>query len=175
MSFLLDEIDHLIIECLQQNSWLSNREIGALIHRSASSVYVRVQRLRKNNIIRKSTILIDQERIGLCMVFYLRIKLKEHTFEAVKRFEMAVSSLDEVTSFASITGQYDYLLKVCVPDISSYYLFLQTKVGQISNLSDIYTETILSQIKHSVDYPVSALKFRNKRTGAENVCPQRPV
>ena len=154
MLYPLDRIDQSIINCLHENSQLTNRDIARIIGRSPSSVFDRIKRLRENNIISRYTILIAHEKICNCFISYLHIKLVEHNHMALQAFEHQICSFQEVVNCANVTGYYDYILKICVSDISAYHYFVQVKIGQVSNISDLRTDTVLSELKMCVGYPI---------------------
>ncbi|EDM36879.1 transcriptional regulator, AsnC/Lrp family protein [Pedobacter sp. BAL39] len=159
MPFYLDNIDYQILLQLQKNAQLTNKELGLRLKRSSSSIFDRIKRMQQLRIIKGYTIVIDHEQIGTCLISHIHIKLKEHTYPSLKSFEEAIHSFPEVLECANITGQYDYMLKVCVADMRSYHNFLRHKLGQLTNLSAIHTDTVLSESKHDIGYPVANLKL----------------
>lgn len=162
MSIYLDTIDVELLRLMQGDAKLTNKEIGYLLSRSPSAIFDRIKRLQYEEVIQGSTILIDHDKISSSFISYTHVQLKNHSNESLRIFEMEISDFEEVTECANITGNFDYMLKVIVPDMRTYHDFLRNKLGKIANLATVQTNTVLSESKASCVYPLSHLKLNYK-------------
>ncbi len=56
---------------------------------------------------------------------YCQVSLAKQTFDISEAFNAAIRNLPEVMECNLISGNYDYMLKVVVPDMESYHTFHQ--------------------------------------------------
>jgi DNA-binding Lrp family transcriptional regulator len=72
----------------------------------------------------------------------------------LKKFEAAMSKLDEVMECYHVAGTYDYLLKVVVNDMNRYQDFLTNKLAAIENIANVNSLFVMTEIKHSTAYVI---------------------
>ena len=73
----IDEIDARILEILQKDSTVSIKDIADKVGLSATPTYERIRQLEERGIILKYVALIDREKIGMNLLVYCNIVLKE--------------------------------------------------------------------------------------------------
>lgn len=157
MQIYLDPIDIGILSLMQQNAKLTNKEIGSILRRSPSAIFDRIKRLQNEEVIQGYTVIIDHEKISRSLISHTHIQLKNHSYESQRAFEKEISGYKEVLECANVTGKFDYMLKVVVPDMRSYHDFVRHKLGNIPNLATIQTSTVLSESKRAIGYPIESL------------------
>ena len=150
----IDEIDAAILEVLQQDSTVSIKDIAAKVGLSATPTYERIKQLEERGVIRKYVALVDREKIGINLLVYCNIVLKEQSKKALVDFEKAVSKIPEVLELISISGTYDYMLKIAATDINAYNDFIMNKLANIPNIGQYHSSIVLSEAKRETAYPV---------------------
>lgn len=120
MSILLDQINRRILELIQRDGSLSQREISEKVNLSPNACWNRMQNLRRGGVIVGQTVRLDRKKLGLGLVVFVMIKTRNHSGEWLEMFRKHVSDIPEVIDFYRIGGDYDYLLKVVTQDINSY-------------------------------------------------------
>ena len=93
----LDDIDIRILQELQQNSRLTNKELAARIHLSTTPTFERHRRLEREGYIKMYTAIIDADRIDRSFAVYCNISFKQINREVADEFREIVSSWEEVT------------------------------------------------------------------------------
>ena len=94
-------------------------------------------------------VVLDPEKVGLNVTVFVRIKIREHTSEWVKRFAAAIRSIAEIAECHRMGGDVDYMLKVIVADIAGYdrvYKQLITKVPGLGEVSALFS---MERIKYT--------------------------
>lgn len=71
MASELDESDIRIMNQLQENSKLTNKELAAAIHLSPTPTFERVKRLEREGYIKKYTAVLDAEKARLRVCGFL--------------------------------------------------------------------------------------------------------
>ena len=66
-----------------------------------------------------------------------------------EKFVKAVSAMGEVMECFNISGDYDFLLKVVVDDMSQYQQFLMQKLGSLENIGSTHSLFVMGEIKNS--------------------------
>ncbi len=149
----LDDIDYKIIHELQNEGRLTNQALSDRVGLSPSPCLKRLKALEKSGYITGYTALIDQKRYGLPVTIFLRIKLGNHTEEAVKNFEHSIRHIDAVQDCYLITGDADYLLRVIVKDLDDYESLVRQRLQRIPAVSSIDSSVTFGTVKQSYIYP----------------------
>jgi len=116
MNSSLDRIDFAILEALQNNGRLSNKELAALVHLSPSSCWERVRQLREEGVLVGFHAELDPKAVGIGLQAMIGVRLKRHTREAVESFRAHALGIEEVIAVYHVTGDKDFLVQVAVRD-----------------------------------------------------------
>lgn len=157
MKYNLDDKNRQILELLQQNSKLSVKEIASRIQLSFTPTYERIKNLEEAGIIRKYVALVDKQKVGLNVTAFCNITLKEQSKTTLINFEEAIKDIPEIVEIISVSGGYDYMLKILATDIESYNNFVINTIANLPNIGQYHSNIILSEIKKetAVKIPVS--------------------
>lgn len=149
MAELLDETDLQILKTLQKNAKLTTKELADAVHLTPTPVFERQKRLEKKGYIKKYVAILDPERLGLGLLVFCKVKLKQINHELADSFVRRIQRVPEVTECYNISGAYDYLLKVRVRDMRQYQEFVINKLGDIDTVGSIESTFVMSEEKHS--------------------------
>ncbi|MCM1033905.1 MAG: Lrp/AsnC family transcriptional regulator [Odoribacter sp.] len=146
----LDIIDIAIINELQKDSRLSVRELASRVHRSATPVFERLKRLEADGIITGYTVRLNLDKIGRGFTVFCNVRLKHINTDIHVAFAQAVHEMAEVAECYNVSGAFDYMLKVQVPDMHTYRHFVTDKLGQLEMLDSVQSVFVMEDIKQSV-------------------------
>lgn len=149
----LDKIDLDILRVLQDNSRLTTKELAAKVHLSTTPVFERVKRLEENGYIRKYIALLDAEKLNRGFVVFCCVKLEKLTHGIANNFTAFIQGVPEVTECYNISGEYDYILKVCAHDMKNYREFVINVLGRIEGLGSLTSMFVMDEIKHNPGVP----------------------
>ena len=153
-SALLDAADRSILRLLQEDAFLTTKEIASRVNMSTTPVFERVKRLERDGFIAGYTALLDRRKIGLPMLVFCDVSLKEHNRDYLLRFEREVADVPEVIECHHIAGAYDYLLKVAVRDMDDYQRFVKEKLAALENIGRVQSHFVMTEVKNSTVLPV---------------------
>lgn len=153
----LDRIDVDILKILQVDSTKAIKDIAKEVGLSATPTYERIKRLENDGYIKKYIAVLDGIKIGLDIVVYCNVTLKEQSKEALESFENAVSMLPQVLEVTGLSGNYDYMLKIVSPDIHAYNHFLMNIFSTIPNVGQFHSNIVLGDVKSNSPYPLDHL------------------
>ena len=119
----LDEKDLAILRLLQNNARITVKEVAEQIHLSTTPVHERIKRLESSGVIKQYATLIDGTKVkkGLMVICY--VSLNQHSKKSGSTFIKLINDLPEVVECYSISGEFDFMLKIVTEDMNSYYDF----------------------------------------------------
>lgn len=112
----LDRTDCEILELLQNDARLSNKELAARVGLAPSSCLARVQRLRSAGILKGAHAEVDPGALGIALQALIAVQLRQHSRAQVKAFWKHVLGLPEVLAVYHVAGAHDFQVHVAVRD-----------------------------------------------------------
>lgn len=146
----LDLTDRMILRELQQDN-ISQVELAKRIALSPPAVHARVKRLEEMGILRRYVALVDREKLGYDLMCIVGVTLQRHQSADVTAFHQAVQRMSEVMECFSVTGEYDYLLKVVARSRKDLERILLEKLTLMPGVARITTSIVLSEVKNSTE------------------------
>lgn len=150
----LDPTDIRILTLIQQDAKMTNKEIAEAVGMTTTPVFERIRRLEERGVIRRYAAQLDRMLIGIEMIAFCNVSLKEHNRSYLDRFEEEVSGLGEVIECYHIAGLFDYLLKIAVKDMSAYHAFVIDKLAALDNIGHVQSMFVMNEIKSFEGYDV---------------------
>ena len=150
----LDNIDLKILEQLQVDSNLTNKELAAAIHLSPTPTFERVKRLEREGYIKRYAAVLDAEKLSCGFVAFCFLKMKQHTHENALRIMEAVQDIPEIGECYNISGDYDFLLKIYAKDMKSYQKFLLRILGDLNCIGSLSSSFVLGEVKSTHAIPL---------------------
>lgn len=138
----MDAVDLRILDELQTDARRSNKELARVCGVSPSTMLHRMRALEASGVIRGYHADIAPDALGRNVEALVSVKLQPKTPAAVDEFMAAIWSLDETVAVTMLTGAYDVLVHVSVPDITALSETVLTAVANAPNVSDEQTSII---------------------------------
>ena len=148
----LDKKDKLILSLLQDDSTLSVKEISEKIGLTFTPTYERIKNLEKQGVVEKYVAILNREKLGINIVVYCNIRLKEQSQKTLQEFEDYISKYDEVQEIISLSGEYDYMLKILASDINSYNNFTVNIISNGPNIGQYHSSIVLAEVKKTTKF-----------------------
>ena len=154
----LDPIDLRILELLQHDAKLTNKEVADKLGKSVTPVYKRIKRLEDEGYITRYVALVDKELIGKPLTAFTTVHLKECSAAALRGFEKEVIKFPEVMECYQCSGRFDFLLKMAIRDMKEYNDLLMGKLATLANVGGLETFFVLSEGKKETAYALGGGK-----------------
>ncbi|MDA7816544.1 Lrp/AsnC family transcriptional regulator, partial [Porticoccaceae bacterium] len=119
----LDNIDWKILNILQSDAGISNIELADQVCLSPSPCSRRVKNLEQLGYISRRVTLIDPQKAGLPVTVFVQVTLHHQVKKDLDRFAQQVLEWPEVMECYLMTGDFDYLMRVVIPDLQAYQTF----------------------------------------------------
>ncbi len=147
-----DLIDKKLLMLLQEDSKKTTKELSVKLNLSVTAVYERIKKLEREGVIRNYVALLDRAKINKSFVVFCHIKLIQHTREYLQTFEQEVTQLTEVLECFHVSGDYDYILKICVGSMEEYREFMVTKLTNLKHIGSTHSSFMITELKNSTQF-----------------------
>ncbi len=151
----LDETDAKILDRLQDDARISLSDLADEVASSRSAVWRRIQKMEADGVIKKQTILLDANKVGLGVMVFAQVKMQAQNRDSLPEFIEKVSSFPEVMECHTLMGDIDFILKVLVKDVQAYEDFFWKRLSHIDGVREISSSIALTAVKNTTSIPVS--------------------
>ncbi|HCU07229.1 MAG TPA: ArsR family transcriptional regulator [Holosporales bacterium] len=157
MTIETDQIDLKILVELQKNSSLSNKELAELVGISAPSCLRRTKELQKNGFLLGCHAKVNPALLNLDLTIYCNVVLEHNTYDSMSHFTESMNTIPCVRECHMVTGTFDFLLKIIVPDIKAYTNFVTNNLVSTKNISKIISLMLVQTTKNEPGIPLELL------------------
>lgn len=153
--YSLDRLDCKIIDILSRNARTSLLEIGRECNVSGAAIHQRVQKLVASGVIDHFETLLNPRSVDLNLSAYIGIVLENPT--DAPAVISRLKEVPEVVECNTISGPYDFIIKVFARDSDHLYKILHDSIEPVGKFR---TDTFLS-FKENIRRQIKVLP--NKR------------
>jgi Lrp/AsnC family leucine-responsive transcriptional regulator len=150
----LSTIDRNILRVLQKNGRTSYAELARQVGLTATPCVERVKRLESDGVIQGYSALINPEFLDAALVVFVQIRLNRSAQDAFEEFRNAVAALPEVQECYLVSGNFDYLIKARVADMSAYRRFYGETLLTLPEVQECTSYVVMEQVKETLEVPV---------------------
>lgn len=143
----LDKTDLKILQVLQAEARITNQDLAERVSLSPSSCLQRVRRLEQNGILMSYHARINLVEICRHNVFIATVSLKNHSRQIFDDFEKLVKSMPEVVECYTVSGEFDFFLKIICPDMNHYLKINETLLSVADRSITIKTHVVMDENK----------------------------
>ena len=104
----MDGIDAALLAALQEEGRLRLEDLARRVGLSPSSVHDRLRRLQRDGVIRRWTIAVAPEALGLTVLAFVGVRASRPCSELVED----LAQFPEIEEFHSVAGQLSFVLKL---------------------------------------------------------------
>lgn len=113
----LDRIDFEILEALQNNARLSNKQLASQVGLAPSSCLLRVRSLVQRKVVSGVHAEVAPEALGIGVQALIAVRLVQTSRDAFRALRAFVVTLPEVLAVFHVSGAADLQLHVAVRDV----------------------------------------------------------
>jgi Lrp/AsnC family transcriptional regulator len=151
---MLDERDRKILDLLQANAEMAVNDIADAVALSASACSRRITRLREDGYIARSVAVLDRKKVGLPTTVFVIVRTGKHEAGWLDEFHAAVSAIPEIVEVHRLTGNFDYILKLVLPNVEHYDVIYRRLVGRVE-LFDMSAYISMETVKLATGVPTN--------------------
>lgn len=154
MDIALDRIDRRLLECLQRNARATHVELSQQVHLSAPQCLRRVRQLEERGVIRGYVAQVRAETVGFGVTAFVSIALDRDQMKRAREVEQMIRDFPEIVECYTISGDFDYLLKVVAPDLKGLSDLLTDRLMRIPGVASTRSSVCLEEIKPPAPLPL---------------------
>lgn len=146
---MLDPKDKKLLLLLQNDAKRTTKELALELNLSVTAVFERIKKLEKQKIIEKYVALVSKTELNKNFIVLCHVKLVQHKKEYIAQFENEITQFSEVLECFHVSGDYDYILKICVRDITEYREFMVSKLTNLQHIASTQSSFMIKEVKNS--------------------------
>lgn len=148
----LDKVDCKLLALLQANDQLGLAELAEKTGLSFSTMSARLRRLVQIGVIDGFHARVAAEKVGFDVLAFVLVAWSDPKVE--ESFVKKIEQTSSVLECHHIAGEWNYLVKLRVRNISDLEAFLATNIASISGVERTNTMIALSSVKETWVIPV---------------------
>lgn len=148
----MDKIDIKILTILQKDCTMSVKDIAKEVGLSYTPTYERIRHIENMGVIKSRSTILNPAKVGIHLFSYCNVILKEQSNHALLEFEECVKNIPEIMEVVSLSGNYDYMLKIATKDIESYNKFVVNVLSNTPNIGQYHSNIVMSVVKDETAY-----------------------
>lgn len=150
----LDLLDRKILRVVQRQGDISQAELAEKVSASPASCYRRIRAMEAEGILRDTVRLVDPVAVGKGLDVICQVRMKSHAGEARGQFEAFALSHDKVMECYSMSGEWDYLVRVMVSDVREFEDFLMHELLAQGSVATSASHFALKKVKSTTEIAV---------------------
>jgi Lrp/AsnC family transcriptional regulator len=154
----IDRLDLRLLDILQRHGALSVAEVAARARISTTTCWRRIQQLEQSGVIKGRVALLDRNALGLDVTIFAHVKLATTGRDALAEFEAAIRDRAEVLECYTLTGEWDFLLKIVTKNVKAYEAFYLDYLSRIPSVRSINSSVAVTVIKESTALPLGTFE-----------------
>ena len=146
----IDKTDRKILRILQKNARIAMTELAEKVGLSTTPVTERVRRLERDTIITGYHAHVNPHAVGLSLLVFVEIKLLSISGNIFEDFRREVAKIPQIMECHLVSGEYDYLIKVRLPDMSAYRNMLGNILLQLPAAAESRSYVVMEEVKEEL-------------------------
>ena len=152
----IDSTDKKLLSLLQEDANISTSALADNLHISQSPCWRRINRLEQQGIIQKRVAVLDREALGMSVVVFATVNLTQTGRQNLIEFEQMIKGHPEVLECYTMTGIWDYVLKIVTRDVRHYEDFVRNTLSASDLIRELHSHIAVTEIKNTSALPLAA-------------------
>ena len=152
----LDRIDRMILDILQKNGRIAISELAAKVNLSTTPCSERVKRLERDGIIMGYYARLNPELVDKRLLVFLEIKLSAKSGDVFEQVARDLSEIPEVLECHLISGDFDYLIKARLKEMSAYRKLLGNILKKLPASASSHSYVVMEEVKEDLYLDIDA-------------------
>ncbi|MEM1581051.1 MAG: Lrp/AsnC family transcriptional regulator [Candidatus Bathyarchaeia archaeon] len=140
----MDETDLAILKFLQDDASMPFTEVARRLKLSESTVRKRVEKMRRDGVIKKFTVVIEPSKIGLNIIAIVGIDVDPSKLLEISQ---KMCEISETKYVATSTGDHMIMVEIWAKDVKELARIISEKIGVIDGVKRICPSIILEKLK----------------------------
>lgn len=146
----LDRTDRLILTILQQEGRIAISELASRVNLSTTPCSERVKRLERDGVIMGYYARINPAYVDKNLLVFLEIKLSAKSGDVFDRVAADLAQIPEVLECHLISGEFDYLVKARLKEMSAYRRLLGDLLKKLPASASSHSYVVMEEVKETL-------------------------
>lgn len=146
----LDRTDRLILSILQQEGRIAISELASRVNLSTTPCSERVKRLERDGVIMGYYARVNPAYVDKNLLVFLEIKLSAKSGDVFDRVAADLAEIPEVLECHLISGEFDYLVKARLKEMSAYRRLLGDLLKKLPASASSHSYVVMEEIKETL-------------------------
>ncbi|MBP0619585.1 Lrp/AsnC family transcriptional regulator [Cupriavidus consociatus] len=155
MPLQLDAYDKKLLQLLQNNNKLSQRDLADAVNLSPSAVNRRIASLECEGIIMANTAVVDPAKVGKLITVLVEVTLENERLDLLDEVKKRFVECPQVQQVYYVTGDYDFLLVLAVADMTEYERLTRELFFVSGNVKNFKTHVAMQRSKVSLGVAIT--------------------
>ncbi len=142
-----------ILEILQLDGRITNKEIAEKIHLSPPSVLERVKKMENDGIISGYKAILNRKAIGRLILAFTFITLSNNSAETITSVLNYLSEIPELMGVYHLTGRFDFIVKTSATSLDNLNEIISEKISKAPGIQKVETSLVLDENEKNI-YPI---------------------
>ncbi|WP_434628218.1 winged helix-turn-helix transcriptional regulator [Chromobacterium sp. CV08] len=150
----LDKMDRKILRILQKNGRIAMTELAEKVGLSTTPCTERVRRMERDGIIEGYYARLNPQALGGALLVFVEIKLEAKSGNIFDAFRREIMSIPEILECHLVSGDFDYLIKARIADMSMYRKLLGDILLQLPSAKESKSYVVMEEVKETLQLPL---------------------
>ncbi|AKM31762.1 AsnC family transcriptional regulator [Pandoraea faecigallinarum] len=146
----LDRLDRRILGLLQQDGRISMKDLSEQVGLSITPCIERVKRMERDGVIMGYFARVNPAALGAALLVFVEITLDHKSGNMFDQFRREVLRIPEVMECHLISGDFDYLIKARIREMSEYRKLLGDILLQLPGAVQSKSYVVMEEIKETL-------------------------
>ncbi|WP_274631351.1 Lrp/AsnC family transcriptional regulator [Arvimicrobium flavum] len=143
----IDNFDLKILQIVQTDSQLPQREVAERVGLSTPAVARRLSSLRDRGVIKKEIAVLDEAAVGRPLTIVVEITTENERLDLLDEMKRRFLSCTQVLQCYYVTGETDFILIVNVKDMTEYTELTRQLFFEGGNVKSFRTCVTMETVK----------------------------
>ena len=145
----LDRIDQQIWDILKHDGRIAISELASRVNLSTTPCSERVKRLERDGIIMGYYARLNPQLVDRNLLVFLEIKLSAKSGDVFDQVARDLVEIPEVLECHLISGEFDYLVKARLKEMSAYRRLLGDLLKKLPSSASSHSYIVMEEVKES--------------------------
>jgi Lrp/AsnC family leucine-responsive transcriptional regulator len=150
MPTTLDVHDRHLLALLQEDAGRTAEALAERVPLSPSAIQRRIKRLRAEGVIERDVAVVSPAAVGGVTLFLTALQLAREHPQHLQRLRAWLDGRAEVQQAYFVTGECDFMLIVCAPDVAHYEAVMAQLMADNPDVQRYTTSVVLSPVKRGL-------------------------
>ena len=146
----LDRIDRMILDILQNEGRIAISELASRVSLSTTPCSERVKRLERDGVIMGYHARLNPKHLDRNLLVFLEISLSAKSGDVFEQVAKDLMEISEVQECHLISGDFDYLVKARLKEMSAYRRLLGYLLKKLPSSASSHSYIVMEEIKESL-------------------------